>query len=45
MVRQKARSANWMKYYHLRGWTEEGEPHPETLKALELEAEHAEDQN
>jgi aldehyde:ferredoxin oxidoreductase len=32
-------------YYHLRGWTEEGEPHPETLKALELEAEHAEDQN
>ena len=25
------------EYYHLRGWTEEGEPHPETLKALELE--------
>jgi len=25
------------EYYHLRGWTEKGEPHPETLKALELE--------
>ncbi len=24
------------EYYHLRGWTEKGEPHPETLKALEL---------
>jgi aldehyde:ferredoxin oxidoreductase len=24
------------EYYHLRGWTEKGKPHPETLKALEL---------
>ncbi len=24
------------EYYHLRGWTEKGEPHSETLKALEL---------
>ncbi len=26
------------EYYHLRGWDEKGEPVPETLKALELEA-------
>jgi aldehyde:ferredoxin oxidoreductase len=24
-------------YYNLRGWTDKGQPHPETLKALELE--------
>jgi len=26
------------RYYELRGWSERGEPQPETLKALELEA-------
>jgi aldehyde:ferredoxin oxidoreductase len=33
------------EYYHLRGWDEEGQPHPEALKALELEEGNAKDQD
>ncbi|MEW6665678.1 MAG: aldehyde ferredoxin oxidoreductase family protein [Thermodesulfobacteriota bacterium] len=29
------------EYYHLRGWTEDGRPHPQTLKALGLESRKA----
>jgi aldehyde:ferredoxin oxidoreductase len=32
-------------YYHLRGWDETGQPHAETLKALELEVRDAENKD